>query len=191
VLSLRRRHAPALDEVVRDLPEGYVTLAFGDARLVVGPPGAFALVDAADTDVCDAARLVAATARELRHRLAGALSWAPFIDALVVVDGLRDVARLTGDGTGSWAGAGDWPRGRVADVAGTPTPDGAGGRAAAAYGAPDAAGYGAPDAAGYGAAGPPLREAALVPRRIVRSVITAGRPRFDAADIARICAALT
>jgi hypothetical protein len=183
VLSLRRRHAPALDEVVRHLPEGYVTLAFGDARLVVGPPGAFALVDAADTDVCDAARLVAATARELRHRLAGALSWAPFIDALVVVDGLRDVARLTGDGTGSWAGAGDWPRGRVADVAGTPTPDGAGGRAAAAYGAPDAA--------AYGAAGPPLREAALVPRRIVRSVITAGRPRFDAADIARICAALT
>lgn len=89
VLLLRRRAADSLDDVLQDLPEGYVALAFGEAWVVVGPTGAFALAEAGSGNVRDVARRVAAAARELRNRLVQALSWAPFVDTLVVVAGPR------------------------------------------------------------------------------------------------------
>lgn len=90
MLLSRRRHQAALEEVVRDLPEGFVALAFGDAHLVVGPTGAFALADARHADVGEAARRVTTVAREVRRRLVEAISWAPFVDPLVVSDGRVD-----------------------------------------------------------------------------------------------------
>jgi hypothetical protein len=52
----------------------------------VGPTGAFALTPP-EPDVESAARRVGDTAGQIRKYLATALSWAPFVDALVVVDG--------------------------------------------------------------------------------------------------------
>lgn len=135
MLSLRRRHEAALEEVVRDLPEGYVALAFGDAHVVVGPTGAFAVADTRGADLRDAAERVVAVARELRHRLVAALSWAPFVDAIVVADQVGPAGRR------------------------------------------------------HGARAPGL-DASVVPRRIVRSVLTSGRPQLSPDDVRRICAAL-
>lgn len=68
-----------------DLPTGYEALAVEGVMVVVGPTGAFAL-SGADPDATTAARRVAAAAVRVRNTLAARLSWAPFVDALVVVD---------------------------------------------------------------------------------------------------------
>ena len=61
-------------------------MASGQERIVVGPTGAFALTTP-DPDVETAARRVGRAAGEVRGYLVAALSWAPFVDALVVVEG--------------------------------------------------------------------------------------------------------
>lgn len=144
MLSLWRRHEAALDEVVRDLPEGYVALAFGDTHVVVGPTGAFALADAHGADIGEAAHRAVVVARELRQRLLEALSWAPFVDTLVVADG-QVGSRIHRWGPGA-------PRDEL--------------RRLSAEGA------------------------SVVPRRIVRSVLTAGRRQLSPAEVQRIRHAL-
>jgi hypothetical protein len=160
VLSLRRRPAAVLDAVVRDLPEDYVALAFGEVRVVVGPTGAFVLADASHSEVGAVARRLAAVARELRHRLVDALSWAPFLDALVVApNGHGGGSGIEGGEDGRWLGpASAWaPPFHPGDPA-LPT---------------------APDV-----------DAPVVDPALVRSVLTSGRPRLSPSDIARIRAAL-
>jgi hypothetical protein len=61
-------------------------MASGQERIVVGPTGAFALT-LPEPDVETAARRVSTAASEVRKYVAAALSWAPFVDALIVVDG--------------------------------------------------------------------------------------------------------
>lgn len=141
MLLLRRRAADSLDDVLRDLPEGYVALASGEARVVVGPTGAFALAEAGRGDLQEVSRRVAATARELRNRLVQALSWAPFVDTLLVDAGAR----------GRRGAPCPQPR-RLA---------------------------------------PPSGDACVLPVRILRSVLTSGRPCLSPAEVARIHAALS
>lgn len=150
VLLLRRRAADSLDDVLRELPEGYVALAFGGTWVVVGPTGAFALAEAGRGDLREVSRRVAAAARELRNRLVQALSWAPFVDALVVDAGAR---------------------GRR----GAPCPQPR--RAASPSG----------DASALASSG----DASVLPARILRSVLTSGRPCLSPAEVARIHAALS
>ena len=86
VFASLRRSGAALDDVLSDLPEGYHVVAAPDAWVVVGPTGAFALT-LPEPDVHVAASRIGSLAATLRGRLADALSWAPFLDPLVVVDG--------------------------------------------------------------------------------------------------------
>ena len=82
----RSRGASApLDLVLDDLPGDHRVIRVGEGRVVVGPTGAF-LVAEAGRDVRAAARRVARSAASCRAALAGRLSWAPFVDALVVTD---------------------------------------------------------------------------------------------------------
>ena len=83
--SLRRSGA-ALDDLLDDLPEGYHAVPVPQGWVVVGATGAFALT-LPEPDVDDAAHRIVRTAAALRDQLADALSWAPFVDPLVVVDG--------------------------------------------------------------------------------------------------------
>ena len=82
----RRGHHP-LGRVMDDLPEDWHVLLLEEGHLVVGPTGAFALTTAADVEVDDAAHRIARCATRLREALVERLSWAPFVDSLVVVDG--------------------------------------------------------------------------------------------------------
>ena len=87
----------SLDGVLADLPAGFVVAADGDARLVLGPAGAFVLVPApppgADDDVERAARRLHALATRTRASLGEHLAWVPFLDPLLVADG--DEVRCT------------------------------------------------------------------------------------------------
>jgi hypothetical protein len=74
-----------IDRALEGLPADYHTIGHGEERVVVGPTGAFVLTLPAP-DVESAARRVADAARAIRVYLAAALSWAPFVDALVVVE---------------------------------------------------------------------------------------------------------
>lgn len=74
-----------MSAVLEDLPVGYQALDVEGVLVVVGPTGAFALSDG-EPDVCVAARRVAGAAVRVRNILAARLSWAPFVDPLVVVD---------------------------------------------------------------------------------------------------------
>ena len=81
-----RSARPSIDRALDALPPEYHAAASGQERIVVGPTGAFALTPP-DPDVETAARRVSTAAIEIRKYLAAALSWAPFVDALIVVDG--------------------------------------------------------------------------------------------------------
>jgi hypothetical protein len=81
-----RSARPSIDRALEALPADYHTIAEGQERIVIGPTGAFALTPA-DPDVDASARRVADLAAEIRKYLAAALSWAPFVDAFVVVEG--------------------------------------------------------------------------------------------------------
>jgi hypothetical protein len=81
-----RSARPPIDRALDTLPADYRTTASGQERIVVGPTGAFALTPP-EPDVETAARRVGRAANDVRKFLATALSWAPFVDALVVVDG--------------------------------------------------------------------------------------------------------
>src|SRR2546430_11341241 len=90
-----RSARPPIDRALDALPPEFHAMASGKERIVVGPTGAFALTPP-DPDVETAARRVTRTASDIRKYVAAALSWAPFVDALVVVDG----AGGPGDGPG-------------------------------------------------------------------------------------------
>lgn len=111
--------------VLDDLPDGYEALDVEGVLVVVGPTGAFALCGA-DPDPTTAAHRVATAAARVRNTLAARLSWAPFVDPLVVVD--RVTARVA--------------------------------------------------------------EATVVPRRMLRDVLTSGHHQLGAGDIGRIVATL-
>lgn len=81
-----RSARPPIDRVLDALPREYHAMASGKERIVVGPTGAFALTSP-EPDIETAARRVGKAARDVRNYLATALSWAPFVDALVVVEG--------------------------------------------------------------------------------------------------------
>lgn len=81
-----RSARPPIDRALDALPAEYHTMASGQERIVIGPTGAFALTPP-DPDVETAARRVSRTANDIRKYVAAALSWAPFVDALIVVDG--------------------------------------------------------------------------------------------------------
>jgi hypothetical protein len=82
--ALRSARSP-IDRALDGLPPDYHVLASGQERIVIGPTGAFALT-APDPDAETAARRVGRAAGDVRTHLVAALSWAPFIDALVVVE---------------------------------------------------------------------------------------------------------
>lgn len=88
MLTIGRKGVTAVDDVIDGLPAGFHTVDLGDTQVVVGPTGAFALTDGR-ADVQSAARRVAQVAARVRDRLCARLSWAPFVDTLVVADGVR------------------------------------------------------------------------------------------------------
>jgi hypothetical protein len=80
----------ALDRVLRALPGGHVVASDGDARLVVGPSGAFVLVPApwpGGPAPADAGHRVHALAARTRAGLGDHLTWIPFLDPLLVTAG--------------------------------------------------------------------------------------------------------
>ena len=81
-----RSARPLIDRALDALPADYHMIASGQERLVVGPTGAFALTPP-EPNVEASARRVADAASEIRKYLAASLSWAPFVDAVVVVEG--------------------------------------------------------------------------------------------------------
>jgi hypothetical protein len=83
--ALRSARSP-IDRALDSLPSEYHAMAAGRERLVVGPTGAFALTTP-EPDVETAASRVGQAAADVRSWLVAALSWAPFVDALVVVEG--------------------------------------------------------------------------------------------------------
>jgi hypothetical protein len=76
----------ALDEVLTSLPPLHVLARWDDARLVVGPAGAFVLVTTAEApaDLARLAEQLDSLARATRESLCAHLTWVPFVDTLVV-----------------------------------------------------------------------------------------------------------
>ena len=75
--------AEGLDGLLGRLPSGWAIAHRDDARLVVGPTGAFVLVPH-HSDVATSADLAHDLAQRTRVALARHLSWVPFVDAAVV-----------------------------------------------------------------------------------------------------------
>jgi uncharacterized protein (DUF1501 family) len=85
----------AIDRTLDALPAGWRCVLHGQERVVIGPTGAFAISDD-QPSLAQAAERVARAAGEIRDLLASAGSWAPFVDALVVVDGgVNQIERAT------------------------------------------------------------------------------------------------
>ena len=84
-----------IDEVLSSLPQGYIVATQGDARLVLGPTGAFVLLPAGriTDDVAATAHRLAHLVLVTRNALCDHLTWVPFLDALLVTsaDPPRDV----------------------------------------------------------------------------------------------------
>jgi hypothetical protein len=76
----------ALDEVLASLPPLHVLARWDDARLVVGPAGAFVLVTTAEAPahLARSAERLEIMARSTRESLCAHLTWVPFVDTLVV-----------------------------------------------------------------------------------------------------------
>jgi hypothetical protein len=82
--------AAELDDILDALPDGFVVARHdSDARLVIGPSGAFVLVPlpAARQARDEAAGRVHRLAQETRVGLGEYLAWVPFLDALLVSTG--------------------------------------------------------------------------------------------------------
>jgi hypothetical protein len=74
-----------VDDVLSDLPEGFHAVTMDDATVVVGPTGAFVMGGGGRDARAVAARL-ARRAAACRTILSRNLSWAPFVETLVVSD---------------------------------------------------------------------------------------------------------
>ena len=76
----------AMDRVLTGLPPVHVLAAHNDARLVVGPAGAFVLVPARAErlEQAGAAQRLEALALSTREALCAHLAWVPFLDAIIV-----------------------------------------------------------------------------------------------------------
>jgi len=85
VLRLRPSsgHGPA--DILDDLPRAYRCLAMGPGYLVLGPTGAFVVGDGT-RNPRSVARELAQWASRFRAAVGDVLSWAPFVDVLVVAD---------------------------------------------------------------------------------------------------------
>lgn len=81
----------SVDRVLSSLPSAFSVASSGEARFVLGPPGAFVLLAAGEGEDrgADRAALLAATTRTA---LAEHLSWVPFIDAVIVTAGRHRAA---------------------------------------------------------------------------------------------------
>ncbi|HVN50342.1 MAG TPA: hypothetical protein VMT43_02860, partial [Acidimicrobiales bacterium] len=77
-----------IDGILAELPRNWVIGHQGDARLVMGPSGAFVLVPG-QADVAAAADLAQSLAHRTRAVVSHHISWVPFIDAAVVTDADR------------------------------------------------------------------------------------------------------
>jgi len=77
-----------IDGILADLPRDWVIGHQGDARLVMGPSGAFVLVPGM-ADVAAAADMAQSLAQRTRAVVSHHISWVPFIDAAVVTDADR------------------------------------------------------------------------------------------------------
>jgi hypothetical protein len=73
----------SVDRVLTSLPAPFAVASSGEARFVLGPPGAFVLLASGD-DVAQSADRATLLAATTRTALAEHLSWVPFIDAVVV-----------------------------------------------------------------------------------------------------------
>jgi hypothetical protein len=72
-----------IDDILAELPSDWVIGWLDEARLVIGPSGAFVLVPA-QVDLGAAADRAQGLAHRTRGVLAHHISWVPFIDAAVV-----------------------------------------------------------------------------------------------------------
>lgn len=77
-----------IDRILASLAEPRAIAAHEEARLVVGPTGAFVVLPGED-NLCGSAQRAHDLARETRDALAEHLSWVPFVDAVVVCDRCR------------------------------------------------------------------------------------------------------
>jgi hypothetical protein len=78
-----------VDRALAALPGDFCLAGAGTARLVVGPPGAFVLEACTPVRLDVSAARVAGLAVATRAILADHVSWVPFVDGLVVLDGGR------------------------------------------------------------------------------------------------------
>lgn len=83
MLSFPQVAAEDLDAVLAKLPASFAIGARRSARFVAGPSGAFVVLPASDDLDADAGRLLEITSAT-RASLADHLSWAPFLDSLLV-----------------------------------------------------------------------------------------------------------
>lgn len=76
----------AMDRVLTGLPPVHVLAGQQDARLVVGPAGAFVLAPAGSDrlELASAAQRLEAMALATRESLCAHLAWIPFLDAIIV-----------------------------------------------------------------------------------------------------------
>lgn len=80
-----KRSKQYLGELAHLLPAGWQAREFSGTCVVVGPTGVFVVADD-DDNLAVSTRIAVRAAAELRERIAASLSWAPFVDALVVSD---------------------------------------------------------------------------------------------------------
>jgi hypothetical protein len=75
------------------LPPAFLVASQGEARLVVGPTGAFVLLDAdgSTRPVPEAAQRLTQLTRLTRAALCDHLAWVPFLDALLITSSTDDL----------------------------------------------------------------------------------------------------
>jgi hypothetical protein len=85
VLTFREAGAFGAEETLLVLPDGFHAVTTKVGALVVGPTGAYLVVDGDDVgDEAEAGSVAASAATDLRRALAERTTWVPFIEPLVV-----------------------------------------------------------------------------------------------------------